>query len=100
MSPFPPVLLLAALVFGACAPPEEPEPRTPALESLRAPRYDPRFGLRYWTGRLEQRETDPEWAQALEFCRDRDPSRYPNCRTVQILEMASKIPGFGEEVRP
>lgn len=97
------LLLPLVLGLGLCRPAAEPEPRSlsPALESLRAHQYDPRYGLEYWTRRLDRRESDPEWDRALDFCREHDAARYPNCRTVELLETASKVPGFPrQEARP
>jgi hypothetical protein len=110
-----PVLLLVSLVVGGllsaacggCRPsgsgaPSEPV-STPALESLRSPVYSPEHGLEDWTRRLERRGSDPaaaaEWQRALAFCRERDPERHPNCRTVLLLESLSRVPGFVEGTR-
>jgi len=82
------------------APPAAAQPLPPALQSLRSPEYAPRFGLAYWTGRLDARGADPTWDRALLFCRQADPDRHPNCRTVRLLETASRIPGFAHPDRP
>jgi len=84
---------LAALVLvGRHGTPERVEPLSAALASLRAPEYDPRFGLEYWTERLVYGE--PEWGQGLAFCRDRSPEQYPNCRTIALLDTVGRVPGF------
>ena len=77
--------------------PPAPAPSSPALESLRSATYDPRYGLAYWTGKLDRRDHDSEWARALEFCASARPERYPNCRTIDLLHTASQIPGFPSE---
>jgi hypothetical protein len=95
-----PLLLLVPLLLAPCRPAAEDGPSTPALESLESGRYDPRFGLEYWTGRLDERRLDDEWDRAVAFCRERHLRRYPNCRTVRLLETASRIPGFPGEEAP
>lgn len=96
----PLLLVLVPLLLGGCRPAEEPELSTPALQSLEAGRYDPRYGLEYWTGRLDARRSDDEWGRAVAFCRERDLRRYPNCRTVRLLRTVSTIPGFPREEAP
>ena len=88
-------LLGVGLLFGAgCRPEAGKEPLTPALESLREGTYDERYGLEYWTGRLEAREADDEWSRAVAFCVRVDVEAHPNCRAVRLLHTASKVPGF------
>lgn len=88
-------LVVPTLLLGvACRPAADPEPSTPALESLRDGQYDGRFGLEYWTEQLDARETDDEWGRAVEFCSGVEVERYPNCRAVRLLHTASKVPGF------
>lgn len=92
-----PIVLLLALGPCRSRPPED-DP-TPALTSLRSERYEPRWGLEYWTQALDRRDRDEEWSRAVQFCSERDPERFPNCRTVRLLETASRIPGFREDLQ-
>lgn len=73
---------------------------SPALRSLRSVRYDPRFGLSYWTPRIAADERGEEASRAIAICRDVPLDLFPNCRTVDLLETASRIPGFFREVAP
>lgn len=84
--------LAAMLLLARPAAPVGGEPLSAALASLRAPQYDPRFGLEYWTGQLV--DGGREWRPALDFCRDRSPERFPNCRTIGLLDTVGRIPGF------
>lgn len=95
--------LALALVAGAvhCRKAPPPQDLTPALKSLRSPDYDPDHGLGYWTRSLDRRHDDGEWERAIAFCETHDADDHPNCRTVELLTLASRIPGFrAEEVLP
>lgn len=93
--------ILVVLAAVACRP-DPPEPElSPALASLRSSTYDPRHGLEYWTRSLDRRGTDSEWDAAVAYCAQHGPDEHPNCRTIELLSLAARIPGFGtREVLP
>jgi hypothetical protein len=94
---------LLALILGAVTcdeAPSEPDPSL-ALRSLRWSVYDPSHGLEYWTRSLDRRSDTGEWDQAVAYCAETEPARHPNCRTIELLALASRIPGFRrDEVLP
>ena len=98
------VLVLSSVLpglLGGAGSEESPAPGSraseelsPALRSLRAPEYDPRFGLEHWMGRYRREGRGGEVAQALQYCRGVDVEARPNCRTVLLVEAAARVPGF------
>lgn len=93
-------LPLLAVLMACGGPPPEPD-LTPALQSLRADAYDPHHGLDYWTQSLDRRDRDDEWDRAVAFCAQHKASTHPNCHTIELLHLASRIPGFSaDEVLP
>lgn len=98
------VLVLASVLpgtFSGAASEESPAPGSreweelsPAIRSLQAPEYDPRFGLEHWMGVHRREGRGGEVERALRYCRGMDVEARPNCRTVLLVEAAARVPGF------